>query len=36
MLACRFLVAGAALFADAFCNFGAGAAFCDVVKMLFC
>ena len=32
---CRFLVAGAALRACGFCNFVAGAAFCDVAQWLF-
>ena len=35
MPACRFHVASAALCADAFCNFVAGAAFCHVAKVVF-
>ena len=35
MPACRFIVAGAALCAAAFCNLVAGAAFGDVAKVLF-
>ena len=35
MLACRFLVAGAALCNAVFCNCVAGTAFCGVSKMLF-